>query len=266
MSEPGQPGLSSYRSVDTLISAGAKVQELMVEYIDRFFTTHLDLPQEEAVRLHREYYQTYGLSIEGLVRHHQIDPMEYNSKVDDAIPLDGIIKPNPELTKLLADIDRSKVKLWLFTNAYINHARRVVRLLEVGDYFEGVTYCDYNAIPLVCKPHTAMYKKAMKEAGVEDFQDCFFVGEKPCWFFPFHKSLTEFQMIPSETAKPPRKSAGQQPILSRRRPPRQRHQCPSTRLGAWKNCGRYSPSSSSLPSNEWTPGLNFFQVLHGYIC
>jgi pyrimidine and pyridine-specific 5'-nucleotidase len=133
-----------------VIPAGAKVQELMVEYIDRFFATHLSLPQEEAIRLHREYYRTYGLSIEGLVRHHQIDPMEYNSKVDDAIPLDGIIKPSPELKKLLADLDRSKVKPWLFTNAYINHARRVVRLLEIEEYFEGVTYCDYNSIPLVC--------------------------------------------------------------------------------------------------------------------
>lgn len=166
-----------------VIPAGAKVQELMVEHIDRFFATHLSLPQEEAIRLHREYYQTYGLSIEGLVRHHQIDPMEYNSKVDDAIPLDGIIKPSPELKELLADLDRSKVKPWLFTNAYINHARRVVRLLEIEEYFEGVTYCDYSSIPLVCKPHTAMYQKAMKEAGVGKYEDCFFVGEnflEPC--------------------------------------------------------------------------------------
>lgn len=149
----------------------------MADLIDRYFATHLSLPWEDAVRLHREYYQNYGLAIEGLVRHHHIDPLEYNAKVDDALPLDGIIMPRPQLKKLLADLDRSKVKLWLFTNAYVNHAQRVIRLLDVGEFFDGVTYCDYRDIPLVCKPQPDMYAKAMRQAGVAKHEDCFFVGK-----------------------------------------------------------------------------------------
>lgn len=149
----------------------------MADLIDKYFAKHLNLPEEESTRLHSEYYTTYGLAIEGLVRHHEIDPLEYNAKVDDALPLDGVIKPRPELKQLLNDIDRSKVKLWLFTNAYINHARRVIRLLEIEDQFDGVTYCDYSSVPFVCKPQTDAYAKAMKEAGVEKWEDCFFVGE-----------------------------------------------------------------------------------------
>ncbi len=155
---------------------GAKVHDLMADLIDKYFATHLSLSWEDAVRLHKEYYQNYGLAIEGLVRHHQIDPLDYNAKVDDALPLDGLITPRPELKKLLADIDRSKVKLWLFTNAYINHAQRVIRLLDIEEFFEGVTYCDYSQVPLTCKPHADMYQKAMQDAGVEQYEDCFFVG------------------------------------------------------------------------------------------
>lgn len=151
----------------------------MAELIDRYFATHLNLPWEDAVRLHREYYQSYGLAIEGLVRHHQIDPLEYNAKVDDALPLDDIIRPSDELKQLLADIDKTKVRLWLLTNAYVNHAKRVIRLLEVEDYFEGITYCDYSKVPLVCKPHPGMYHKAMKDADVERYEDCYFVGMSP---------------------------------------------------------------------------------------
>src|SRR3954462_1992059 len=95
--------------------------------IEQYFAKHLSLPYQDAVRLQMEYYRNYGLAIEGLVRHHQIDPLEYNAKVDDALPLDGIIKANPELKRLLSDIDTSKVKPWLLTNAYINHAKRVIR-------------------------------------------------------------------------------------------------------------------------------------------
>ena len=129
--------------------------------------------------LHQRYYKEYGLAIEGLVRHHKVDPMEYNRKVDDALPLDGIIAPNPQLRKMLEDIDKSKVKLWLFTNAHITHGTRVVRLLEIEDLFEGITYCDYTQPTLICKPHKAMFDKAETEAGVTLPEDCYFVGE-PC--------------------------------------------------------------------------------------
>ena len=126
--------------------------------------------------LHMKYYQEYGLAIEGLVRYHKVDPLEYNKKVDDALPLDEILKPDPNLRKLLEDVDKSKVRLWLFTNAYITHARRVVRLLGVEDLFEGITYCDYSQPKLTCKPHKEMYDKAEAEAGIADVQECYFVG------------------------------------------------------------------------------------------
>ncbi|OAA56667.1 pyrimidine nucleotidase [Niveomyces insectorum RCEF 264] len=160
-----------------LYPKSAKVHDRMAELIDRYFVNHLALPWDEAVRLHKEYYQSYGLAIEGLVRHHQIDPLEYNKQVDDALPLEGVIVPNPQLKQLLQDLDRREVRLWLFTNAYVTHGRRVVRLLEVADQFDGITYCDYSTTPLVCKPHKAMFAKAMREAGVDDAADCYFVDD-----------------------------------------------------------------------------------------
>jgi len=156
--------------------AGKKVHDHMSRLIDEYFMKHLDLTQEDAYKLHQEYYKNYGLAIEGLTRHHKIDPLEYNRQVDDAIPLEDILSPDPALRKLLQDIDTSKVKLWLFTNAYITHGKRVVRILGIEDLFEGMTFCDYGKYPIVCKPREEMYVKGMKEAGVTDFKDCYFVG------------------------------------------------------------------------------------------
>lgn len=158
-------------------SVGRRVHDRMARLIDQFFQTHLNLPEEEAIRLHREYYKNYGLAIEGLVRHHQIDPLEYNSKVDDALVLEDVITPDPELRSLLEDIDKSKVTMWLFTNAHINHGKRVVKLLGVDDLFDGLTYCDYSQPRLVCKPSREMYEKGMREAGVSRVEDCYFVGK-----------------------------------------------------------------------------------------
>ena len=138
---------------------------------------HLELAPEDARQLHAKYYKDYGLAISGLVKYHKIDPLAYNREVDDALPLDDLIKPDPQLRRLLSDIDRSKVKLWLFTNAHVTHARRVVRLLKVDDMFEGVTYCDYSKQPLLAKPHTEMFEKAEKDAGAMNIKECFFVDD-----------------------------------------------------------------------------------------
>ncbi|KAI1497712.1 pyrimidine 5'-nucleotidase [Biscogniauxia marginata] len=160
-----------------LYPRSTKVHDFMATLIDEYFAQHLGLPKEDAVRLHKEYYQNYGLAIEGLVRHHQIDPLDYNAKVDDALPLEGIIKPDPALRRLLEDVDRSRVRLWLLTNAYVTHGRRVVRLLGVEDLFEGLTYCDYSELPIICKPHKDMFERAMREAGVDRAADCYFVDD-----------------------------------------------------------------------------------------
>ncbi|KAM3077114.1 putative suppressor of disruption of TFIIS [Clarireedia jacksonii] len=160
-----------------LYSKSKNVHDHMTELIDQYFMKHLELSREDAYKLHQDYYRNYGLAIEGLVRHHKIDALEYNRQVDDAVPLEDILSPDPELRKLLGDIDRSKVKLWLFTNAYVNHGKRVVRLLGVEDMFEGMTFCDYAQERIICKPYQEAFDKAMKEAGVKNEEDCYFVDD-----------------------------------------------------------------------------------------
>src|SRR5438105_9369338 len=49
-----------------------KIHDMMVVKIQQYFKTHLKISDEEANKLHKEYYQSYGLALEGLVRHHKI--------------------------------------------------------------------------------------------------------------------------------------------------------------------------------------------------
>ncbi|KAJ6126945.1 hypothetical protein N7523_002557 [Penicillium sp. IBT 18751x] len=159
-----------------LYSKACNIHDEMGKLINKFFCKHLDLSTEDAHMLHQKYYKEYGLAIEGLTRHHKIDPLEFNYEVDDALPLDTILKPDPKLRKLLESLDTSKVKPWLLTNAYVNHGKRVIKLLELEGIFEGITYCDYGKLPLVCKPSQEMYEKAEKEAGAPSREQCYFVG------------------------------------------------------------------------------------------
>ena len=155
-----------------------RIQDHMQSLIDSYFEHHLSLSPDDATLLHKRYYTDYGLALAGLVKHHKIDPLAYNAEVDDALPLDGIIKKDDGLRRLLQSFDRSKVKLWLFTNGYVTHAKRVVRLLGVEDQFEGITFCDYSRVPLVAKPHDEIFDKAERQAGAPSGGGgCYFVDD-----------------------------------------------------------------------------------------
>ncbi|EPS45332.1 hypothetical protein H072_690 [Dactylellina haptotyla CBS 200.50] len=161
-----------------LYSRNYKIHNLMHDLIDDYFEHHLSLDRANAIILHKRYYKDYGLALDGLIRHHKIDALEYNTEVDDALPLEDILKPDLELRSLLQKIDKTKVKMWLFTNAYVNHGKRCVRLLGIDDLFEGITYCDYAAEEgLVCKPKKEAFEKAMREAAVTDKSKCYFVDD-----------------------------------------------------------------------------------------
>ncbi|TGJ80718.1 hypothetical protein E0Z10_g8042 [Xylaria hypoxylon] len=175
---PASPKKVFFFDIDNcLYPASAKVHHRMADLIHDYFEKYLGLPHEEAVKLHSRYYQNYGLAIGGLMRYHDVDPLHFNSEVDDALPLEDLIQPRIDLIRLLQDIDRSKVRLWLFTNAYVNHARRVVKILGVDKMFDGITYCDYTTLPFVSKPQEEMFAKAMMEAGAHNMEDCYFVDD-----------------------------------------------------------------------------------------
>lgn len=144
-----------YFDIDNcLYQRSTKIHDLMQVKIHNFFKDNLSLNDEDAHNLHMNYYKTYGLAIEGLVRNHQVDALDYNSQVDDALDLRSVLSYNQALRDLLISIrkDYDYDYFWLITNAYKNHGMRVISLLGLGDLFDGLTYCDYSKFPIVCKP------------------------------------------------------------------------------------------------------------------
>lgn len=154
-----------------------KVHETTTALVDGYLMNTLSLDPTEAHKVRMLYPSEYGLIVKGLAMNYGINPLEFNTAVDDSLPLEDLLQPDSELHKLFNDIDKSKVQLWLFTNAYIKHGMRVVQLLGIEDYFEGITYCDYTGTRLLCKPDEEMFHKAMREAAIEDPKMCYIIGQ-----------------------------------------------------------------------------------------
>jgi len=161
---------------NTLYSASTMVSHAMGERIHAYFLS-LGLDKEAASELHHNYQKQYGLALRGLTQHHDIDPLDFDQKCDGALPLEEYILPNPKLRKLFEDLDRTKVRVWALTNAYKNHANRVLKILNVQDQVEGLVYCDYEQPNFTCKPEPEFFRSAMKTANISDPSKCLFIDD-----------------------------------------------------------------------------------------
>ncbi|KAJ9101417.1 hypothetical protein QFC19_005190 [Naganishia cerealis] len=153
--DSSKPNKVFYFDIDNcLYQRSTRIHDMMQDKIHQYFKDSLQLDDEEAHKLHINYYREYGLALEGLVRNHQVDALEYNAQVDDALDLKSVLHYNQQLRDMLIRIKETHKfdYFWLVTNAYKNHALRVISFLGLGDLFDGLTFCDYSKFPIICKP------------------------------------------------------------------------------------------------------------------
>ncbi|KAI0030704.1 pyrimidine 5-nucleotidase [Vararia minispora EC-137] len=161
---------------NTLYSASSNISHAMGQRIHAYFTG-LGFPDDEASDLHHKYYTQYGLALRGLIRHHSVDPLDFDRKCDQSLPLEDMIKPDPALRQLFQDIDRTKCRVWALTNAYKPHAERVLRILQLDGLVDGLIYCDYAQPNFSCKPEREYYEQAMRTAHISDPSKILFVDD-----------------------------------------------------------------------------------------
>ncbi|KEP55682.1 pyrimidine 5'-nucleotidase [Rhizoctonia solani 123E] len=148
---------------NTLYPPNQRIVTLVQGKIHKYFVD-LNFEPEEARALHQKYYTEYGLSVRGLIEHHDVDPLDFDAKCDASLPLEELLAPDPAVRKLLEDVDPSKARIWALTNAYKTHAQRVLRILELEDLFEGLVFCDYEVKNFSCKPERRFYDEALAVA------------------------------------------------------------------------------------------------------
>ncbi|KAI7906329.1 pyrimidine 5'-nucleotidase [Cokeromyces recurvatus] len=150
------------------------ILSLMRLKIQDYFVHEVGIPVDQVVPLQKRYQQQYGLSLRGLQKEYSVDPLDYDIKVDQSLPLDGLITKDEELIKMLQKLNCKK---WVFTNAYRPHAVRCLKLLGVENEFDGLIYTNYLLPDFNCKPEPAAFLRAMKDAGAVDPKQCYFIDD-----------------------------------------------------------------------------------------
>lgn len=105
----------------------------------------LGVDRAEADRLRNAYWKTYGTTLAGLMREHDVDPEGYLTHVHDISfhPLE----PDPELARRIADLPGRKI---IYTNGTAPYARRVIEARGLAGQFDaiyGVEHADFRPKP-----------------------------------------------------------------------------------------------------------------------
>ncbi|MRR54980.1 MAG: pyrimidine 5'-nucleotidase [Deltaproteobacteria bacterium] len=119
---------------NTLYSPERELFTLMDERINRYMNEVVGIPLPDVDALRRSYWQRYGVTMQGLMRHHAVDPEDYLTYVHD-IDISSRLQPDPELREALSAVPLRKV---IFTNSSRDHSERVLQALGIAGQFEEI--------------------------------------------------------------------------------------------------------------------------------
>ena len=123
--------------------------------ITDFIMSKYSLDIDQAKKIQEEYYLKYGLTLRGLIVEKKLEPEEFLDYVHDV--------EHPELEKndqLISKIRLLEGKKIIFTNATSNHAKKILKILELEHDFDQII--DIKDLEYIPKPDKRSYKKLLE--------------------------------------------------------------------------------------------------------
>ncbi len=141
---------------NTLYSPERELFSLIDVRINRYMKDVVGIPHAEVDGLRRKYWAEYGVTLQGLIRHHGVDAEDYLEYVHD-VDVATRLQPDPQLRQTLEKLPQRKV---VFTNGSRGHAFRVLDALELSDQFEAIY--DIRIAEYLPKPFCEPYHKVLE--------------------------------------------------------------------------------------------------------
>ncbi len=145
---------------NTLYSPDRELFSLIDRRINRYMNEVVGIPLTDVDHLRRSYWQRYGVTMQGLMRHHGVNPEEYLNYVHD-IDVSSRLHPDPELRENLAAIQMRKA---VFTNSSRDHSERVLNALGLNGLFEEIF--DIRVANYLPKPSPEPYHAVLDRIGI----------------------------------------------------------------------------------------------------
>lgn len=156
---------------NTLYPAEKDLFSLIDVRINRYMEEVVAIDSEDVDELRRRYWKDYGATLQGLIRHHGIDPEDYLDYVH-AVDVSSRLSSDHELQQAINELS---LPSYVFTNGSRCHVDRVVTALGLDGLFAGVF--DIRIADYQPKPNPAPYQQVLETLGLSGAQ-CIMVEDQ----------------------------------------------------------------------------------------
>ena len=160
-----------------------------------YLQQHLQLDEAAANALRVHYWQRYGATLSGLMRHHGTDPAHFLWHTHQFPELERMVLREPRLRHVLKALPGRKV---VFSNAPQHYAQAVLKLLRVADLFDEVMAVEqtrfrpkpdsFGFLRLLQRHRVAAAQCVMVEDSVENLVAAKRLGMRTVWVNGGNKS------------------------------------------------------------------------------
>ena len=162
-----------------------QVDKRISEYVSRW----LDIPEDEARRLQKDYYQRFGTTMRGMMTLHGVSADDYLAYVHliDHSPLE----PNPAMGAAIAKLPGRKL---ILTNGSTDHVDAVLARLGLSAHFDAVF--DIIAANFEPKPARQTYQKFLANHAVDPTRSAMFEDLARNLVTPHELGMTTVLVVP----------------------------------------------------------------------
>jgi putative hydrolase of the HAD superfamily len=157
---------------NTLYPAERDLFSLIDVRINRYMEEVVEIEAENVDGLRRRYWQDYGATLQGLIRHHGINPEDYLDYVH-AVDVSSRLSHDLVLQAVLEDL---QLPCYIFTNGSRCHVDRVVTALGLEGLFADVF--DIRIADYQPKPNPGPYQQVLSKLAISGDQ-CIMVEDQP---------------------------------------------------------------------------------------
>jgi putative hydrolase of the HAD superfamily len=179
----------------TLYPPSARLFDLIEVRMTDFVMNALRVDRGEADRLRKHYWATYGTTLAGLMREHDVDPGPYLTEVHD-IPLDRL-EHDPGLAVHIKALPGRRI---VYTNGCAPYAERVLEARGLSGLFDavyGVEHADF--LP---KPEAAAFQRVFEADGLQPERSAMFEDDARNLVAPHGMGMRTVHVSPNaETAE-----------------------------------------------------------------
>ncbi len=150
---------------NTLHNASAHILPHINRAMTAYICQHLGITESAASLLRNAYWLRYGATLQGLIRHHTIDPLHFLQQTHDMPDLARMVVSERRLCAVLQNLPGRKL---IFSNAPLQYTESVLAIVGIRHCFD--TVYTVERLRFQPKPATAGFLRLLKNERLDPRQ------------------------------------------------------------------------------------------------